>query len=94
MNALKSFFHTLRMNPLRGTLVLVTVTVGVATTITTTSLGLSLGGVIGVGRERPVVIANGVIDASGALQPNLANPQFDASAIAILRAEYQGLTDV
>ncbi|TVR57494.1 MAG: FtsX-like permease family protein [Spirochaetaceae bacterium] len=92
-NAVKSFVHFIRLNPLRALLSILTVTIGVLVVILSFDISIRLDRILK--RSVPetgsiVVIANAEMTAEGSIE-RVVPAQFDQSAIDALRLEYPEL---
>ena len=92
-NAVKSFVHFIRLNPLRALLSILTVTIGVLVVILSFDISIRLDRILK--RSVPetgsiVVIANAEMTAEGSIE-RVVPAQFDRRAIDALRLEYPEL---
>ncbi|MCK5156957.1 MAG: ABC transporter permease [Spirochaetales bacterium] len=96
ITSFKSFFHNLLMHPLRGVLTIVTITIGVATLIISTSLNLDINRVLSSSSAEygyPIVIANGVLNDAGNLQPQRPS-DFTPDIDTVLKNGYENIFDI
>lgn len=94
--SLKSFFHNLKMHPLRGLLTILTITIGVGTLIISTSLNMDINRALTLDtsdRGIPIVIANGSLAGSGGLEFQ-EPPLFTPDITEILRRGYDNIKDI